>query len=87
MPFDETADDEKEARDRLGLADEAICVAPYVWRGPRVKDERNMRLNCFQVVSECDARRSTEHMVGKDEGDWLFSEYFEGFSTSCRREN
>ena len=77
MPFDETADDGKEARDRFGLPDEAICVAHYVGRGPRVEDEGYVRLDCFQLVSECNARGSLKHVVGKHERDRNFSEQSE----------
>ena len=29
-----------------------------------------MRLDCFQLVGECDARGTPKHVVRKDEGHW-----------------
>ena len=55
VPFYETLDDGKETCDSLILADEAIRVAHYVRHRPRIKHKRYMRLDCFQLVSECDA--------------------------------
>ena len=59
MPSNETLDDGKEACDSFVLADETVCVAHYVRHHPRIEDKGHTRLDCFQLVSECDACRST----------------------------
>ena len=59
MPSNETLDDGKEACDSFVLADETVRVAHYVRHHPRIEDKGHTRLDCFQLVSECDACRST----------------------------
>ena len=69
MPLNETFDDGKKVWDSLILADETVCVAHYVRYRPGIKHKRYMRLDCFQLVSECDACCSSKLVVRKDEGD------------------
>src|SRR5437867_11423681 len=85
MPLDETFDAGEKVWDSLILADETVRVAHYVRHCPGIKQKRYMWLDGFQLVSECHACCSAKHVVRKDEGGWLFWEYFQGFSASCRR--
>ena len=87
MPSDETLDDGQETCDGLVLADETVRVAHYVGHRPRIENKGHVRPDCLQLVSECDARRSTEHVVRKNEGHRHSLHNCEGSGASRCREN
>src|SRR5947208_13141202 len=70
MPLDETLDDGEKIWDSFVLADEAIYIAHDLWHCPGIEDKGHMRLDCFQLLGECHARGSTQHVIRKNEVHW-----------------
>jgi hypothetical protein len=86
-PLRKVKDDRQKFRYRLALQNEAVHIPHDGRRGTRVENHRHARLHFLAFSGKLRARRSTEHVIGNNDGHWVVAQQVQRLFRGSGAEN